>query len=40
MFQTGGGGFDLPMRGGPIEILIMLLILAAIVWLLTRLFSS
>ena len=41
MFQTGGGGgFDLPMRGSPVEILIMLLILAAVVWVAFRLFSS
>ncbi len=39
MFQTGGGGFDLPMTGNPIQALIMLLVLIALIWLAFKIFS-
>jgi hypothetical protein len=40
MFTSGGGGFGLPRADQPLEILIVLLVLAGIVWLVTRFFST
>jgi hypothetical protein len=39
MFQTGGGGFDLPIGSSPLELLVMLLVLVGLIWLMFRLFS-
>jgi hypothetical protein len=34
MFTSGGGGgFDFPMNGGPIEIVIVVLLLVGLAWL-------
>ena len=38
--STGGGGFGVPMSGGPAELAVMLVIVVGIIWLVTRLFSS
>jgi hypothetical protein len=40
MFTSGGGGFPLPGVDGPLEMLLVLVILAALIWLGFRLFST
>ncbi len=40
MFSTGGGGFSLPRGGDPLQLLIVVLILAALLWLAFRSFSN
>lgn len=40
MFTTGGGGGALPPIDGPIEALVLLVIVAVIAWGAFKLFSS
>ena len=41
MFRSGGGGgFGLPMDGGPIELAVMLLVVLGILWLVFKIFTS
>ncbi len=40
MFRTGGGGFGLPRIDEPLEMLIALLLFAALIWLGYRFLSS
>jgi hypothetical protein len=39
MVSTGGGGPSLPMSGNPIELLIVLVVLAGVAWLAYKLFN-
>lgn len=40
MFRTGGGGGGLPPIDGPVEALVLLAVVAAIVWVAFKVFSS
>lgn len=40
MFTSGGGGLGLPRADSPLELLIFVLIFAALIWLGYRIFSS
>lgn len=40
MFTSGGGGFSLPNAGDPLQLLIVLLVLGAAIWLGFRLFDN
>lgn len=40
MFTSGGGGFPLPRIDEPFELLMVLLIFAALIWLVSRIFST
>lgn len=40
MFTSGGGGLGLPRIDGPFELLIVLVIFGALIWLGSRFFST
>jgi hypothetical protein len=40
MFTSGGGGGSLPRVDSPMEMLILILIFAVIIWLVARFFNS
>lgn len=39
MVSAGGGGPSLPMSGNPIELLIVLIVLAGVAWIAYKLLS-
>jgi hypothetical protein len=39
VFSTGGGGPSLPLSGNPLELLIVLVVVAAVVWVTYRLLN-
>ncbi len=40
MFSSAGGGFPLPRIDQPLELLMVLVIFAAVIWLVARNFST
>jgi hypothetical protein len=40
MFTSGGGGVSLPRIDGPLELLIVFLVFAALIWLTLRVFNA
>ena len=40
MFTSGGGGLSLPRIDGPLELLIVVLVIAALTWLTLRVFNT